>query len=1401
MVPAARVARSVAWTVAERGAATRNGACSLRDFEGTSGMIRHLRRVEVWSLLLLALLAAGRADAMCNAIPTADRTFSSAAGAVDRPFASPGRQVKLMLGGPCDGPARFEPEPGRTKVALTFESFDPAVPPRTVVLPPASIVTMMTNELVFAFPDTGELTGQLFTGPVTIRAIVDDQVVASIDELGTRDASCGALKPHPIFRWFTALPPSNNFHCVAKPLECTDPDVDPTVVRATIDRGGNLLVPWDWSGVFPPGQGSDPIARLVRAGQSGLEAFPAPDPRSGTGIIIPSAAYVSSHTLTGGVLPPFLDVGPPSGGGPFPGSVLVGTVDSLEGLLRIAHNVGTDPAGEIFDLRSRLDGGVGPILITSPLAREERLVDLRSVRAGGAVTALEEPGNGPGTAGLLVYDNRNGRIGRVAEAAGSGELPRRVAVSNELAAFYDLETDLVTPDLTVLPIARLPAEGVDHATDVPTGDLIATGLFGSHGEPLPPSIGPSVVGGFAGPEHLPALFDLATGDVDLGRPLGGGDLVEEPLGIRHRHAPERFAAFGGKLAALGASAPGHAFALGNRAVFLVCDGDCVGADGRHDTILKLLDTDGSVRELARNVGVPVFFTGSLVGLATYENARYGSGDSGVEDLDADGALDGVFLSLFDVEGNHRLLPEEPNGGLIAVPPDGSVVTNEHVLIFGLDEATAGPLNCDDDRVDRVVVMLNARTGQLLNTREPMATSGFSQGRGLVTYLQPEDVLGRPLGRSFLTVLRDSDGDEVPDPYDDCPLAADLGQVDSDEDGIGDACDAACVGMSCGARTTMRWPGLDAADRRCLRSVARAADVLLDSDLKLEARCYSARRCAAATRLRARAVLRAIRLVGRCPRAVLAEAGLCGTDRDALIGKSGDGCLATTSVAAVRSMVAARRSGPPASDPRSCQRRLDDAMTRYGLGRHRRLVRCRDRILRGAVLRDADGVPLASPADCEREADVARDLARLGRETRKRIARACSPATLAGLDLCGDLESPTLDALVSADGTGGCLVSSHRAAVRRLLAEELGTVVGVPDVSATAVPCPPRPTATPSPQPSLHMIQVRLRAEASDGRRAELDAGWTGLVHDQQVLTGAGFDAHLFCDGAASVCPFFGADAGLPFGAPAPISGGGVGVCATIVVDGVVSGTFDTSTGALTATVPLKVRLFNAIETDIPCPACVTADGVPNLGEAGTCSGGPRSGLACTVGGLAAPAFGIAAGTSNDCPPNPGALITVFHLDVPATTGTVSWTTTPESPSCSGRIGSRCLCAPDGQETKPNSCIDDSATPGDGSVCAPIGNNEGVCPEYPLDQVCAEQPWRGCLGPSDCTIGDCVTRQRPCFLDPIVRVGRADPPVAGVAAPTLVGNFCLPRANAAVNAAGGLPGPAAFVMPAEVHFQR
>jgi hypothetical protein len=59
----------------------------------------------LWPLLLLLLLPTARADAMCNAIPTRDRTFSSARGAIDRPYASPGREVTISVGTCDDGAA------------------------------------------------------------------------------------------------------------------------------------------------------------------------------------------------------------------------------------------------------------------------------------------------------------------------------------------------------------------------------------------------------------------------------------------------------------------------------------------------------------------------------------------------------------------------------------------------------------------------------------------------------------------------------------------------------------------------------------------------------------------------------------------------------------------------------------------------------------------------------------------------------------------------------------------------------------------------------------------------------------------------------------------------------------------------------------------------------------------------------------------------------------------------------------------------------------------------------------------------------------------------------------------------------------------------------------------------
>ncbi len=64
--------------------------------------------------------------------------------------------------------------------------------------------------------------------------------------------------------------------------------------------------------------------------------------------------------------------------------------------------------------------------------------------------------------------------------------------------------------------------------------------------------------------------------------------------------------------------------------------------------------------------------------------------------------------------------------------------------------------------------------------------------------------------------------------------------------------------------------------------------------------------------------------------------------------------------------------------------------------------------------------------------------------------------------------------------------------------------------------------------------------------------------------------------------------------------------------------------------------------------------------------------------------------------------------------------------------------------------------------------------FPLTRYAPSSPGADAWDHRTARSATACSRQRPCFLDPIVRVGHVDPPAAGVAAPTLVGNFCLPR---------------------------
>ncbi len=368
--------------------------------------------------------------------------------------------------------------------------------------------------------------------------------------------------------------------------------------------------------------------------------------------------------------------------------------------------------------------------------------------------------------------------------------------------------------------------------------------------------------------------------------------------------------------------------------------------------------------------------------------------------------------------------------------------------------------------------------------------------------------------------------------------------------------------------------------------------------------------------------------------------------------------------------------------------------------------------------------------------------------------------------------------------------------------------------------------------------------------ADLDTGWTGIAHNQGALAGHVFDANTYgCSsgGPDTVCSFVATYSTPFFGAPLPLSSGGVPICVSNLVVGTTAGTLNLVTGDLVYDYSLLSQVYSGLEVSQPCPRCdgdVTVDdGVKN----GTCTGGLNDGQICDADGTSV-AFGA---TSFDCVPDPngniGNLSIVFD---DATTGTKSVSTSVTSPNCTGEPGPKCFCdtcnnvdanacganadcplsgglpgvcggkrclgganlgAPcsdhsqcpgvvqgcgrPGVATRPTGCIDDTGVPGDGTVCADIGGGEGQCPEGPFDDNCAApEQFRGCAVASqltDCPVtGTCVTALRRCFLPTVSRTGTPGP-----AGGSYAGTFCIaPTGAASVNNVAGLPGLGALILP-------
>lgn len=392
------------------------------------------------------------------------------------------------------------------------------------------------------------------------------------------------------------------------------------------------------------------------------------------------------------------------------------------------------------------------------------------------------------------------------------------------------------------------------------------------------------------------------------------------------------------------------------------------------------------------------------------------------------------------------------------------------------------------------------------------------------------------------------------------------------------------------------------------------------------------------------------------------------------------------------------------------------------------------------------------------------------------------------------------------------------------------------------------------------ITVRVENDATAGssalardaappssRQLRADAGWTGLAHGLQILEGASYTAELSrCGDGDTICDLHGATAGTSFGAPSPLSAGGVAFCLAIGFASDLTGTYDLATGALSEEAQVGIDVSLDGQIDRPCPACVPEDGDPALGEAGTCAGGEHAGAACTVEGFGDPSLGSLRGTSADCGPGRTA-IAHFDTHATATTGTFDLSPLPDSPRCTlyEFIGQRCpcstcndgatacrsdadcpatgvapgicggryclegrnegqpcssstqcpggFCSTPGIGTAKNACID--------QTCTNIGDGQGVCLEGPVDQHCAIAKLRGCATDADCPPGDtCIEENRACHPDALTLVGTPDAPSGGIAHPTLVGGFCMaPARSMAVNVAAGFPGPVTYVWPTAITF--
>lgn len=530
------------------------------------------------------------------------------------------------------------------------------------------------------------------------------------------------------------------------------------------------------------------------------------------------------------------------------------------------------------------------------------------------------------------------------------------------------------------------------------------------------------------------------------------------------------------------------------------------------------------------------------------------------------------------------------------------------------------------------------------------------------------------------------------------------------------------------------------------------------------------------------------------------------------------CLAREVAQDVGAAMQGSPAGVPLQDPEStCDSAIGKAYGRYLATVMTERTRCQNR-------EEFSGATALADTGCL-EADPSLKIADTAAKAASSIDARCAAASLTALDSCTNTTAEDLVSCLSflAESSGNLAVSYAYGLPATVCPVGIDWLVGAGD-SDTGEQAT---TLALGWTGGAHTLGVPLTVVGTEVNCGSASTPCGECTINGLTTTGPEHAAFLRCSNDVTIgCDVAFADDSKCGGArclyvlgpPLPAVIGNTPTCSLNWVTEEISGTAEPDSGASAISLDLLTRVYRGESLMNPCPICVgdrwALDGVKD----GVCETGASAGSACDVHGFSE---GFQEDLSLDCPPSP-------TMNYSGSGRAVSFELTTDysllgfDSLCDSSLGeTACACGVCSGDATLACRNDDDCAAKSAGTCAPvstqrsnacddgectdIGGGRGVCLAGPMDSFCdgvmdgRGNPVVECATDDDCDAlatecggycGGCtVTRERSCFAGPIIVAGTPSP-----TSPVMVASFCAPpMADAAINDAVGLPGPATITI--------